>query len=260
MKNGLTWNLNYTWSKTLTNTNLGNNQTRVDALLDNARPELEKRIADTDVKHVINANYVYEFPFGRGKRFLASTPIVRDIVGGWSNSSIVHWQTGSPISLLATRGTFNRAGRSAAQTAVSNLSQADITALMGIQLVNNNLYWINPNVLDPAGTGKAIGVDNVNNTAAFAGQVFFEPMPGQLGNLGRLAFYGPRQFTWDTAMRKQTRINERFNTEFAMELINAFNHPNFYIGDQDINSTTFGQIRSMNTSARIVQFSLRLNF
>ena len=62
---------------------------------------------------------------------------------------------------------------------------------------------------------------------------------------------------------KRTRINERANVEFRMEVFNVFNHTNFFISStsllQNINSSTFGQITE-TFDPRIFQFALKLNF
>lgn len=260
MKQGLSAEVGYSFSKTLANINESSNQTRFDPLFDNARPWLEKRISDLHVAHVISADYVYELPFGRGRRFLGDTRVLRDVVGGWQTSSIFHWQTGAPISILSTRGTFNRGGRSGGQSAVSTLSQSEIQKLLKVHRASDGtLYYIDPSVINPS-TGRGVGADNLANAAGFKGQVFFNPTAGNTGNLGRLAFTGPSQFTWDMSVKKRTRVTERVNADFAVDFVNILNHPNFYVGDQNINSTTFGRIASMNTDSRIIQMSLRLSF
>ena len=45
-----------------------------------------------------------------------------------------------------------------------------------------------------------------------------------------------------------------------MDASNVFNHPGWFVGDQNINSTTFGKITSTLVGRRLVQFSLKYNF
>ncbi|PYU69176.1 MAG: hypothetical protein DMG49_14030, partial [Acidobacteria bacterium] len=52
-----------------------------------------------DRRHVINASWYYELPFGRGKHFSSSSGIVNRIVGGWYNSGIWQWETGRPVCI-----------------------------------------------------------------------------------------------------------------------------------------------------------------
>jgi hypothetical protein len=73
-------------------------------------------------------------------------------------------------------------------------------------------------------------------------------------------FYGPWSFDLDASIQKTFRITERQSVEVRMEGVNVLNHPTFYVGDQDINSTTFGVIGSMFNSPRVMQFGLKYQF
>src|SRR5260370_31997947 len=68
---------------------------------------LSRAISAADVSQRLVANYVYELPFGHGKRFL-SHGIASWILGNCQNSSIVSAQTGTPVSIVAAC-TFSRA-------------------------------------------------------------------------------------------------------------------------------------------------------
>jgi hypothetical protein len=90
--------------------------------------------------------------------------------------------------------------------------------------------------------------------------VFFNPQPGQFGNLPRLQFDGPSNYTWDMSVAKATKITERINTEFRADLFNVLNQATFFFGDTNINSVNFGKITSTGNTRRIAQLSLRVNF
>jgi hypothetical protein len=114
-------------------------------------------------------------------------------------------------------------------------------------------------VIDP-NTGRGVGPDNLNNTAGFAGQVFFHPAAGDIGGLQRLQFDGPSQTRWDFSVIKRTRILEGKNLEIRADFTNVLNHPLFFVGDYNLDSTTFGRITSLNFGARVTQLALKLNF
>jgi len=258
-KNGIFGQMNYTFSKVLTNSP-GTSQARFEPFIDNARPELERTRADFDVTHVINASAIFELPFGSGKRFLNRGGVADRIVGGWQVSSIVHFQSGAPISILSGRGTFNRGGRSGGNPVFTSLSRSQIKDLFGIQKqADGRVFYIDPKVTDPA-TGRAVGSDNQNNTAGFAGQVFFHPAAGQIGSLQRLQLDGPSQTSWDFSVIKRTRIREDKNLEIRADLFNFLNHPLFFVGDYNVDSATFGRITGLNFGARVVQLALKFNF
>jgi hypothetical protein len=69
MKNGVSFQGNYTFSKLLTDS-IATAQTRIDAYLDKARPRIDRGRSEFDIKHGINTNFAYELPFGRGKMLL----------------------------------------------------------------------------------------------------------------------------------------------------------------------------------------------
>jgi hypothetical protein len=54
--------------------------------------------SDFDVRHIINANAVWEMPFGRGRRFFSGVGnFANAIVGGWQLGGIFRWNSGLPI-------------------------------------------------------------------------------------------------------------------------------------------------------------------
>jgi Carboxypeptidase regulatory-like domain/TonB dependent receptor len=262
-RNGLFGQINYTFADTNTDT-AGTGQNRLEVFTDRARPQLNIGRSVFHVTHVINANAIYELPFGNGKKWFNSNPIADAIIGGWQVASILAWQSGSPISFYSGRATFNRAGRSACTvdpisctTAVSTMSADEIKGLLGIYKVDDKIYWIDPKII---GTdGRAVGPDNQANTG-FAGQVFFNPKAGEVGNLPILAFDGPAQFRIDLALSKMINLPGRYRVELKGEAFNLTNTPSFLRGDIDINSTTFGRLTSVNVAARVVQLSARIEF
>ena len=258
LRGGVLGQVNYTLADTRTNST-GTSQARFEPFLDNARPELNEGRSPFHVTHIVNANMIAELPFGQGKRWLNRGGAWNALAGGWQASTIVHWQSGSPISLIAQRGTFNRTGRSANQTARTTLSAREIKRLMGVREVNGNIYWIDPSVIDP-NTGRAVGPDTLTNAAGFNGQVFFNPMAGDVGSLEVLAFDGPSQFVFDLGISKRVRIRNRATVQIRADVFNLFNTVNFFVGDYDINSPTFGRITDTNTDPRLVQLVAKLEF
>jgi hypothetical protein len=101
---------------------------------------------------------------------------------------------------------------------------------------------------------------NGDGEAPFNGQVFFNPGAGTLGTLQRRAFSGPWSFDLDMSLQKNMKITERQSLEVRMEGVNVLNHPTFWVGDQNINSTTFGVIGYMMNSPRVMQFGMEYRF
>lgn len=257
-RGGVFGQVNYTFSKVLANST-GTANSGFEPLLDNNRPELEKRRADFDRTHIVNANFVYELPFGPGKRFLSKGSPLAKLVEGWTFSTILHWQSGAPFSILSARGTFNRGGRSQTNPADSSLTRDEIASLFGVRkLPDGRVFYIDPAIVDV--TGRGVGNDTLSNAATFSGQVFFNPVAGTLGSLQRLQFDAPAQFGFDASVIKRTTIWENLNLEFRAEFFNFLNTPNFSIGDTNINSEQFGRITSTSQASRVIQLAVRINF
>ena len=178
-------------------------------------------------------------------------------LGGWQLATIVNWQSGAPLSINATRGTFNRAGRSGRQTAATSLTPEQIKALFGVrELPDGRIFFIDPAVVNT--DGRLVAADSLTGTG-FAGQAFFNPVAGQVGSLEVNLFEGPSQFVTDLAVSKRIRFGGRYNFQLRADIFNVFNTVNWSFGDIDINSTTAGRITGTG-GARLVQFSGKFEF
>ncbi len=253
--NGLYFQGNYTFSKNLTNA-IGTSQALLEPYLDNNNKQWDEQRADFDQTHVFNFNGIYQLPFGKGKMFLNQGGWVDKIFGGFEVSGLVQWNSGAPITFVDTRGTYNRAGRSARQTAFSNLTNDQIRSLVGIFEQNGRIYWINPSVINAQ--GQASGGFG---SATFSGQSFFNVNPGQTGNIGRALIDGPGYFNINAALLKSIRFGETMRIQLRMEAFNMLNNVNLVQNTQfaNINSTSFGQITG-EFGPRQIQFAARFEF
>jgi hypothetical protein len=256
-RHGILGQINYTLSETRADA-VGTSQSRIEAFLDNARPELDEGRALFHIGQAINSNVIAELPFGKNRRWMNHGGIADAVLGGWTTSAIVKWQSGSPISILSPRGTFNRVARSTRQTAVTSLTTDQIKKLLGVRDVNGTLYWIDPSVIDSS-SGRGVAAESLTN-AGFSGQVFFNPTAGEVGSLEILAFDGPSQFLTDLSVSKRFRLGGRTGFSVRADIFNLFNTVNFFTGDFDVNSNNFGKITDTNTAARLVQFSGKIDF
>ncbi|QQS46457.1 MAG: TonB-dependent receptor [Acidobacteriota bacterium] len=246
LRNGLYFQANYTYGKAFSD--YEGSQTNFNALLDlGSTNAVEKQRIGDDITHVFKMNAIYELPFGPGKYLLDRSGVIGKIVGGWSFNPILRWQTGEPISIVSARGTLNRAGRSAKNSAISSLSASELQKRTGLFRDPQG----RPLIFDPS----LIGTDGRANT-----QLFQNPTSGALGTLQLTPVSGPSRFDFDASLIKRTALTERANLEFRIEAFNLFNRTNFDVGQtQNINSTTFGRITS-TFSPRVLQVAARINF
>lgn len=277
---GFSYQVNYTFQKILADSTQDTQQS-VDPYLDNLNQKINYARPNYDRTHTLNANLNLELPFGRGHRWLNDGGISSKIFGGFQLTSIVNISSGAPISILDTRGTLNRAGRSGLQPATSSLTTSEIKKLIGVFNTPNGVFYINPSVLQ-AKTPAGVVVDltqplpsgvNPNSltirgaspigTAPFPGQVFFLNAPGSTGNLPMNFINGPMYLNWNGGFFRNFKVGESRQLQLRMEVFNVLNNANFNFGEGsgafNVNSTTFGRFGSTFAS-RIVQFGARFDF
>ncbi len=252
---------NYTWSKNLSDS-AGDVQLRFEPFLDAANAQIDRARTSFDLAHNIKANWVYDIPMGRGHRFNHSK--LERLLSGWSMSGIMNWQSGTPFSILSARGTLNRGARSGLNTVDTTLTREELDKVIRFQMTGNGPIFIAPSVKGPDGRGVA-----GDGLAPFSGQVFFNPVPGTIGNLQRRQFSGPWAFNLDFGLQKTTRITERQSVEIRFEATNFFNHATFFVGDEgaaasaprfNINQPTFGTIAQNFYGPRVIQLGLHYRF
>ncbi|MGA2769281.1 MAG: hypothetical protein ABSG26_00555 [Bryobacteraceae bacterium] len=136
------------------------------------------------------------------------------------------------------------------------LAGAQLASVVKFQMTGNGPMMISQSAINSTdGTGV-----NTDDEPAFQGQVFFNPGARNLGGLQRRMFDGPWTFDIDMRLKKTVNITERKKVELLMDAFNALNHPTFWSGDQNINTTTFGVVSFMFYTPRIVQFGLHYTF
>ncbi len=262
MSKGLNFQANYSFSKVLSNA-IGDDQNRFEPYLDLGSPEVERARAPFDLTHVIKANGFYELPVGKGKRF-EMTGVADKVLGGWLVGGIMNYTSGTPFSIFSNRGTLNRGGRSIGRnTAIALANKSQLDQQVGrLVMTGNGPFFVNT---------SALGADNrgvsSDGSAAFNGQLFYNPGAGALGTLQRRMFSGPWNFSLDTSVLKTFRFMERHSVEFRAEAFNLLNNPSFWVGSEtdattrfDINQTTFGRVTATFNSRRLLQFGLYYRF
>jgi hypothetical protein len=258
---GLTLFGNYTYSKVMSDAVSGvdnNNQGRYEPMIDNNNPGLERARAPFDLTHVMKFSYVYRLPFGEGHH-MGWKPLNKYVLSGWQIAGVFNRQSGENFSVYSGRGTFNRQTNvqsNQGNTMNTNLTMGQLRDIFQFRMSGNGPYFVNASAI--GSDGRAVAPDG---SAPFAGQAFFMPAAGTIGQLGRRIFDGPWDTTFDFGASKFFKITERNNIQLRMDARNLFNHPTFAIGDQTATSTTFGKITSTGPGgARVFQFAVYYNF
>jgi hypothetical protein len=234
----------YTWSKALDDGDSLNATTSANAVALASNPfnlRSDYGLATYDVRNMGVVNAVYELPIGRGKLlFDGLSGWGNGLVRGWSVDSIVTLQGGFPFTPQLS---YNPANTGDTRNPVRPFLNPNFT---GPVILGNPSQWFNPNAfIAPPST------------------IGFE------GNAPRDTFIGPGLATWDFSVLKNTAISERLKLQFRAEIFNLLNRANFntpnlivFTPPTATNHTglsgTAGAITSTSTSARQVQFGLKL--
>ena len=237
---GLSALLSYTWSKALTeapdhiSTSGGGPGIDTGTFRepqDGNNLKVERGLAEFDIKQRFVASYVYELPFGQGRRWGQNwNKAVDSILGGWQLSGIHVFQEG--LGLTAT------------------LSGSAVLNLGGERRARPNIVG-NPILPESQRT-----LQRWFNTDAFAA---FNPAPQAFGNAGVGIMRGPGFVSFDFTLSKNFRIDEARSLQFRTEFFNAFNRANFHPPDIRRDASGFGQILGAG-NARIIQFGLKFYF
>ncbi|HKW99065.1 MAG TPA: TonB-dependent receptor [Bryobacteraceae bacterium] len=265
LPNGQQLQINYTFSKSLSDANADLNNNRFEPYLDVHNGRLDKSRAPFDLTHCLKANYVVPIPLGNGHR-LGGNSLVNHVIGDWTFSGFFTYQGGSPFSILSRRGTLNRGGSRATYNSVDLLSGANLSNAVGFFMTGNGPYFVNPSAI--AANGRGVAPDG---EAAFSGQVFANPDPGTYGLLQRRMFTGPNLFEWDAQLAKSIPLTERVRIDIQAAFFNLTNHPNFTVGQdgdsssnnyniENVNASNFGRIISTVTIPRLIQFGAYIRF
>jgi hypothetical protein len=214
---GFMGQINYTWSRCMdTVSNGGFLQFSAGGILSPIPGDLVRDYGpcDYDIRHNLNAQYVYQLPVKFRNRSLGSA------LNGWQVSGTVLWHSGIPFSVLSTpysadgNGIVNGSGPQFASV-VPGVPLYEHNPIPGVTQPGT-VQWLNPDAfvstVDPS-TGACLGGDSPKNC--------------QFGNLGRNALRGPN-FTWsDFYLSKWFPLTEQWKLRFDIQLFNVFNHPNF---------------------------------
>lgn len=188
--------------------------------------------ATHDVPHNFQFGWLYEMPFGKGKKFL-QTGMASAVLGGWQANGIFAAYMGRPYTLSASATSLNMPGNAQTPDQV-NLNVAKIG------LAGDDGTWF--------------------DTSAFA-----RPTGARFGTVGRNTMRGPGVINSDLSIFRTFKLTEKMNLQARAEGFNISNTPHFANPNGNANSGTFGRITATQTAdafgrSREFRFALRLGF
>lgn len=216
-------------------------------LLNPLRQRDSYSFSDFDTRHVINANFLFDLPIGKGKKFFSGIGSAADaFIGGWSLRGIYRWNSGQPIS-----APFDQAQWATNWNVQSNGTR--IKALSASAIRNTQNFFSNPQ-------------------AAF--NSFRNARPGETGE--RNTFRLPGYSALDLGLSKSFNMpwSENHKLQVRWEVFNVMNKQYFLANNltrttyglpEDVETATapaaFGKIfTDIQGNPRRMQFGIRYSF
>lgn len=184
---------------------------------------------DFDRTHMFVSSFVWDLPFGKGRRWMQRGGPVDAILGGWQLGTVTTFMTGTPLNFSCSCASIQTPG-------------------------NHQSPWVTGPITEPK------GVDNQPwfNTSVFQDptKLFGKPT---FGNVGRYILSGPNFFNLDASLAKRFRITEQMNLEFRSDWFGATNTAQFNNPDVTLGDANFGLVKGAG-GARNIYFGARLIF
>lgn len=240
---GFGYTVAYTWSKTLDEGGDGYFGVEGGVPEDPYNPKGSRGPASFNIPQILTSNALYELPFGTGKRFSTGSRIADYVIGNWQLNGIFTVRTGQNFDVTANGDIAN----------TGNAKTYERANLVG-NPHQNGMIAANPGCTPPAGTTGT-------RKQWFNPCAFETPAIGTLGNAPRNLLHGPNFWNLDTSVHRIFPIRENLTLKLDAEAFNLFNHPIFGTPASTVNSPSeFGQINSVKSSSRIVQFAAKIQF
>jgi hypothetical protein len=259
---GYSFTASYMWSSNLNRLNRENEFDR----------DLVWAPSNNSAPHNLSVNFIYEFPFGKGKRFLSDNRWLNALVGGWQVSGIYVKQTGRVYGLgnwfyfgdglrdiakdtkdQTVSEWFNWQLFPGASRDFSAANRATYEARIR-QIVPQSVLTQMGNICG-SGNNQPCTYSNVTPTNFQPNSFHRRVFPTALN---WLRSHGKNQL--DANLVRRFSVTEKQALEFRLDLINAFNHVLWDVPNTDINSSNFGRVTTQWNTPRFIQFQLRYTF
>ena len=231
-EHGLTYLVSYTWSKALDLACSGWYGVEGCSTQDPYNPRADKGPSATDLPQNFSAAFVYDLPFGKGKRFSSGNSIVDYVIGGWNVNGVLGLHSGSPFDVgsgkdIANTGNFN----------YGNGYGYERANIVGSPYASNKnaMEWLNP-------------------------ASFVTPPAFTFGDLGRDSLRSDWYRNLDFSVFKSFPVTESKRFEFRVEMFNITNAEVLSIPISSLESPNFGQVTSTVTQPREIQLGLKFYF
>ncbi len=293
-RNGFNLQASYTWSKDLTDADSLLGGSAVSANEEEqgqgqANLKLDKTISAQNLTNQFSLSYLYQLPFGKGRKFLNNNRALDLIVGGWQVGAIQRYSSGQPVAFGCAspipyyQNCIEYTAGPASNNAHSFASAAYLKDKNGPSAFNGESWFkpayrlsnapngavplseaafVDQNLEGPVGIGAprpfSPGCGSTANPCSF--------VPYSLGNLPREtdAITGPLYKAEDISLLKDFHLTERTTFQLKGEAFDLFNRhrmglPDFQPGDSN-QYAGFGTPGGVDYGPRNMQVTGRFTF
>ena len=270
MSHGLTFNVNYTYSKNIGDDGSFRSGYNIPAAaisggnhVDWKADRIDRSYTLISIPNSLHAFGVYQLPFGKG-HIGNDSRLVRWAASGWQLSGIYTFAQGTPVVTTWT-GCSGSIGQ----------CEPDLNLAYAHHSAHINGKWGNgPNGYNTCNLGiNALGqtgctaIHYLDSTAFQTPQNVSTVSTAQflIGNAPRTRAWTMRNpYTWDvdTGLRRTFPIHESVNFVFEADCLNTWNHVTFGgpAAAWTAGSSSFGNISGISNSPRDFQFAGHINF
>ena len=242
LNHGATFTFNYSWSHALTD--MPNQSTASGNVLNYTTIRnfnLDKGPIGNDRRQTYAVYGTYDLPFGPGRKWNNTNPVLSRVFGGWTMGAIVNVLSGAQTFTGSAYRTLNNYGDGG-------------VLLQGLSASQFRSMLLESPRSRPAGVAAVITADpSLIAASGTANPAYLQPwqVAGTLGD--RFYITGPWYWTLDTSLKKDVPIKERVHLTLQGEFLNVLNHPEFGMPTLTPTSTTFGQVTSSLVGPRNIQ-------
>jgi hypothetical protein len=211
-------------------------------------------LSPLDRKHRLNLSFVYEFPFGAGRRWMGApsgfaSQVLDKVVGGWQIAGNYQFYTGTPITL--TGSTTSNINNTIKINQTWGSYASDDTNLTPENYRDDEQVLYSP--VDPITSDT---IRRLDPTKVVGARVFVS------GNLppNRDDLRNPEFHQWDLALMKNFPLGGARNIQVRAEAQNVFNIRGFGPYNSQIGNVNYGLITTAGNGPRQIQLSARLTF
>jgi len=280
---GLTFTVNYTYSKNIDDTGTARSGWAIPASATTngtswAPTRIDRSRSVNDLPELLTIFGVYKLPFGKGS-FGGSHFAVRAIASGWQISEIFQYSSGLVLPITGTCNSTQNIGQGQCMPDYNpnfkgspringNWGQGVTAATLG------SVHYIQGYI---SSQGGGYGTDKNDGTAPSSGTIpcansvgpFCNTGNYAIGNAARTGAYdlrGQSPYRLTMSVSRTFPIYKRMEFVFRVDCQNVTNHTTFGNNAQNnqittnVNTATFGAVNFASADSRAFQLSGRINF